>query len=344
LSLRILAVLASLAVAVLVELLIPPRYAVAIVFAVPIVVAAWLSSAVVTVAVGLVAVVLNILDYYAVGIPVRLWPIGVLPLGLIYLLSVQVARLRESEQQQTREAEAAREQLREFVSLVVHDLRGPLTVTRGYLQLLERRLLPTSDEQTRRPIDQMERALQHVQHLVSDLLDIARIERRHFAIRPAPGDLADLVREVVDGQRVTDDRHQYSVTTPAPVPGTWDRVRLQQVLSNLITNAAKFSAPGTAIQVQVRSDNGSVVLSVTDQGSGIAPEAIGQLFQPFARVGRERDATGTGLGLYITKSIVEAHGGRIWVESVVGRGTTFFVRLPRDSRTNGLGDASAPHL
>jgi signal transduction histidine kinase len=339
-----LAVPASLAVAVVVELLIPPRYAVAIVFAVPIVVAAWLSSTSVTIAVGMVAVVLNILDYYAEGVPVALWPIGVLPLGLIYVLSVQVGHLRETEQQRTRDAEAAREQLREFVSLVVHDLRGPLTVTHGYLQILERRLIPTGDDQVRIPIDQMDRGLHRVLRLVSDLLDVARIERGHFVIQPAPCNLVDLVREVVDGQRLTDDRHQYIVNTPAQVTGAWGRVRLEQVLTNLLTNAAKFSAPGTDIQVQVRSDNASVVLSVADQGSGIAPEAIGQLFQPFARVGRERDTSGTGLGLYITKSIVEAHGGRIWVESVVGRGTTFFVRLPRDFRTNGPVDASAHHI
>jgi signal transduction histidine kinase len=330
-----------LAVAVLIELLIPPRYAVAIFFAVPIVVAAWLCSMTVTIAVGLVAVVLNILDYYAEGIPVTLWPIGVLPLGLIYGLSIRVANLRETEQQRTREAEAAREQLREFVSLVVHDLRGPLTVTLGYLQFLERRLVPTGDDQMRIPIDQMDRALHRVLRLVSDMLDIARIERGHFVIQPALINLSDLVREVVDGQRLTDDRHQYIVNAPTQLTGTWDRVRLEQVLTNLITNAAKFSAHGTDIQIDVRSGNASVILSVADQGSGIAPEAIGQLFQPFARVGGERDATGTGLGLYITKSIVEAHGGRIWVESVVGHGTTFFVLLPRDSRTNGPGGASA---
>jgi signal transduction histidine kinase len=219
-----------------------------------------------------------------------------------------------------------------------------LTVTLGYLQLLERRLIPTGDDQMRIPIDQMDRGLHRVLRLVSDLLDIARIERDHFVIQPTPSNLADLVREVVDGQRLADELHQYIVNTPTQVTGTWDRVRLEQVLTNLITNAAKFSAPGTDIQVQVRSDNASVVLSVADQGSGIAPEAIGQLFQPFARVGGERDVTGTGLGLYITKAIVEAHGGRIWVESVVGRGTTFFVRLPRDSRTNGPGDASAHQI
>jgi signal transduction histidine kinase len=330
-----------LAVAVLVEFMIPPRFAVAIVFAVPIVVAAWLSSATVTIAVGLVAVTLTILDYVIAGIPVRLWPIGVLPLVLVCALSIQVARLRASERQRTREAEAAREQLRQFVGLVAHDLRGPLTVALGYLQLLDRQLTTAGDEQTRKPLDEMDRALHHVIRLVGDLLDVARFELGQFVIQPVPGDLADLVREVVDGQRLTDDRHQYIVNTPAQVLGTWDRVRLQQVLANLISNAAKFSLPATDVQVQVRSDNGFVVLSVIDQGPGIAPEVIGQLFQPFARLGRERDASGTGLGLFITKSIVEAHGGRVWVESVVGRGTTFFVRLPRDSQPNGLGGASA---
>jgi signal transduction histidine kinase len=217
----------------------------------------------------------------------------------------------------------------QFISLVVHDLRSPLTVAMGYLQVAERQLVDVGDALARPPIDRTMGALRQILRLVDDLLDAARLERGRFVIQPEPSDLAELARDVVDGQRLTDTNHSYILDAPAHLTGVWDKTRCQQVLTNLVSNAAKYSRPGTEVRVRLRPEDGSVIVSVADQGVGLATADIDQLFQPFARPGQEREATGTGLGLYISKGIVEAHGGRIWVESTVGRGSTFFVRLPR---------------
>jgi signal transduction histidine kinase len=200
----------------------------------------------------------------------------------------------------------------------------------GYVQLVERQL-PRADEQIRNSIDKTDEALRRATRLVNDLLDSTRIGRGRFVVHQAPTDLAALARDVVEEQRLTDPDHHFFVDAPPEVIGSWDQSRLQQVLTNLVSNAVKYSSPGTNVRVGLRERDDEVVLSVADQGSGIAPSDLDQIFQPFARLEPQGQATGTGLGLYITRGIVEAHGGRIWVESEVGRGSTFFVSLPRGS-------------
>jgi signal transduction histidine kinase len=332
----ILAVVAAMIVAVFVEFVVTPGLIVAVVFAVPITVAARFLSARVTILVGVIAIVIDFVDHALNNILFSQWPINSLSLLAILILAVQVATLRASERRRTQEAEASRARLSEFINLVVHDLRSPLTVAIGYLQLAERQLALAGDDRFRIPIDKSQFALRRIQRLVNDLLDAARIDHGRFIIQPESCDLAELTREVVDDQRLTDDSHQYIVDIPDQVTGDWDKVRLQQVLTNLVSNAAKYSAPGTGVQVQLRPDEESVLLSVTDQGAGIAASDVGQLFRPFARLGHEPQATGTGLGLYISKGIVEAHSGRVWVDSTVGRGSTFYVRLPRHPTPNDL--------
>jgi signal transduction histidine kinase len=225
-------------------------------------------------------------------------------------------------------AESARDQLREFLGMVVHDLRSPLTVAVGYTQLAQRQLAGTADDAPKRTVAQIESSLQTMRRLVNDLLDSARIGGGRFVISPRPMDLAALVATAVDEQHTADAGHRFVVETPAHLTGEWDAERLGQVLANLLSNAVKYSPSGTDVRVRAELTDGDVLLAVADQGVGIAPAQIGQLFQPFSRLGREREATGTGLGLYITKGIVEAHGGRIWVESMLGQGSTFFVELP----------------
>jgi signal transduction histidine kinase len=316
-------------IAALVESVLTPGHAVAVVFAVPIIIAARFSTARATVVFGIIAILLEIVNHLVNDGQIVQWPVDVLSLAIIVVLSAQVASLRERERRRAREAEEARGQLMQFISLVVHDLRSPLTVAMGYLQVAERQLGDVSAALVRPPIDRTMSALRQILRLVDDLLDAARLERGRFVIQPEPCDLAELARDVVDGQRLTDTNHSYILDAPAHLTGVWDKTRCQQVLTNLVSNAAKYSWPGTEVRVRLRPEDGSVIVSVGDQGVGLATTDIDQLFEPFARPGQEREATGTGLGLYISKGIVEAHGGRIWVESTVGRGSTFYVRLPR---------------
>jgi signal transduction histidine kinase len=236
---------------------------------------------------------------------------------------------RYEQEQRAIEAEAARDQLREFIGMVVHDLRNPLTVALGYTQLAQKQAAVNETSASERTLARIRTSLLSMHRLVTDLLDSTRIGGGRFMIRRGQADLVELIYQAVEEQQVAAATHRFVVEAPAHLTGAWDVDRLRQVVGNLLSNASKYSAVGTEVRVRVQATERCVLLSVTDQGVGIAPERIHQLFQPFARLGREREVSGTGLGLYITKGIVEAHGGRLWVRSVVGRGSSFFVELPR---------------
>jgi signal transduction histidine kinase len=239
-------------------------------------------------------------------------------------------QLRLREQRRANEAEAARDRLREFMAMVVHDLRNPLTVTRGYLQLLRQQLRSVGSEQHVTVLDKMEKSLVTTGRLVDDLLDSTRIGTGRFVVRPTPTELVDIVRQVVEAQMALDVKHRYVMDAPVAVHGEWDAERLRQVLTNLVSNAAKFSPSGTVVRVTAEYVDSSARLSIADQGPGLTPSQIDRLFLPFSRLVEGQEAGGTGLGLYITKGIVEAHHGRVWVTSVIGEGSTFFVELPAD--------------
>jgi signal transduction histidine kinase len=324
----ILAVVASLIAAILLDFVITPEFVATIAYALPIVVAARYCSAKIVTITGLAVIVVVILDLYLDHVPVTLWLFSLIAIAVVLILAHQVANLRASERRRAQEAEATRAQLGEFMSLVVHDLRAPLTVALGFVQLAERQL-PPADDQIRNYLDKADQALHRATDLVNDLLDSTRIGAGRFVVHKAPCDLAAVARDVVEEQRLTDPDHHFIVDAPLHLTGSYDRARLQQVLTNLVSNAVKYSSPGTDIRVSLREQDDEAVLSVADQGSGIAPSDLDRIFQPFARLEPQGQAAGTGLGLYITRGIVEAHGGRIWVDSVVGRGSTFFVSLPR---------------
>jgi len=224
-----------------------------------------------------------------------------------------------------------------FISIASHELKTPLTSIKGMAQLLIRAHNADRIDPSRlgRQLTTIDTQAERLQDLIDDLLDISRIQSGRLELRTEPCDLAAIVKEVATSLP-EDRRLRVRMTADQPVPGAWDPMRLEQVARNLLDNALKYSAPETTVDARVIADGTDAVLTVVDHGIGIPSDAMTTLFEPFSRASNagQRDGTGLGLGLYITRQIVERHSGTISVESVEGEGSTFTVRLPR----SGIGN------
>jgi signal transduction histidine kinase len=240
--------------------------------------------------------------------------------------SEQAQQLLSFQNDQLRELDTLKD---EFVSSVSHELRTPLTSISGYLELI---LEDEQDEQKRNYLGVVERNAERLLGLVSDLLFSARLQGGRLELERTEVDLSTLVRDAVESATPRAEAAGVELTLAAenvpPVPG--EAVRLAQLLDNLISNAIKFTPTGGRVAVQLAPQDGLVRFEISDTGIGITELERERLFERFFRsqTALERQIQGTGLGLYISKAIVEAHGGRIGVQSEAGEGTTFVVDLP----------------
>ena len=223
----------------------------------------------------------------------------------------------------------------EMLSVASHDLRTPVTVIRAQAQLMRRAIrysattLEQMDEGLASIVDETER----LTRLLALLLDLSRLQAGRFDIDRRLIDIGKMARTVVDEVQTTTRKHKIGLNLVGNLNGVWDQPRLEQVLTNLLTNAIKYSPDGGAIEVGVRGEQNSVQVSVRDNGIGVAQHEAEHLFERFFRAKSTRQLEGAGLGLYICHSIVTAHGGRIWVESDgPGRGAAFCFVLPRDDK------------
>ena len=217
----------------------------------------------------------------------------------------------------------------EFVSTVSHELRSPLTPIMGFAELLT--MIDTNTETVREMAGEILRQAQHMQRLVDDLLDVSHMEAGRLRLELIEIDLDPLLRRTVREFSRQSDRHQIIYHRLSPLPRVrGDAVRLRQVLDNLLTNAIKYSPDGGRIDVRAWCTEQEIAISVADQGIGLPPDKIGRLFEKFYRVDNAlaHRVRGSGLGLAIVKHLVDAHGGRIWVESEPGRGSTFTFTVP----------------
>jgi PAS domain S-box-containing protein len=227
------------------------------------------------------------------------------------------------------QAERATQLRDEMLAVVAHDLRNPLhTIAVGLETMLK--LQPPDDERAARQLVVMQRTIRSMNRMILDLLDVTRIEGGNFALAQEHVQVQPLLNEVLELFEAPARECGISLTCNAPngapcVIG--ERDRLVQVLSNLIGNAVKFTPPCGQISVRVRLLEESLHVSVEDTGPGIPSENLPQLFDRFWQAD-PTGRVGTGLGLAIAKAIVEAHGGHIWAESVLGRGTTFHFTVP----------------
>jgi PAS domain S-box-containing protein len=223
----------------------------------------------------------------------------------------------------------------EFVSVVSHELRSPLTPIRGFVQLVAKDLDRAGDHDTHvRWLTSVEAQIDRMTRLVDDLLDVSRLRSGGLEIRRAPVDLVALCRSIVDVRAASVTSHQFVLTSVVETAwGHWDADRLHQVVENLVGNAIKYSPDGgtVALTVGVDDTTGAAVVSVADEGPGIAPENRTHIFGAFfrAREAAESQISGLGLGLYICHELVIAHGGTISVGEAPGGGAAFIVRLPR---------------
>ncbi len=332
----ILLLLAQLAI-VLVDLVVWPRSNLVILYAIPVLFGSLRLTPVQVTGIAAVAIVLDTLDDTVAHDPVRSWPITVPALVVISAFGVLIAVQRGEIARRAREADNARAQvinahrnLQRFLGMVAHDLRAPLSALSGCVEVLQSDWRTTPPTVRRKAVNGIARTAQRIERLSTDLLDASRIGAGRFEIRPAGMDLVDAVREVVELHQSSLSGRQIILRSPARLDGAWDRERIIQVFTNLISNAIKYSDHGD-IRVTIQKVGDKAVGCVTDEGIGMSPEQLAHLFDPFARLEREPGRTGTGLGLYITKGIVEAHQGRIWVDSQPGHGSTFFVELPLKS-------------
>jgi signal transduction histidine kinase/Na+/proline symporter len=243
-------------------------------------------------------------------------------------LAVENARLYH-------EAEAAVRARDEFLAVASHELKTPLTPLRLKIQTLERLvargdLAAMPQERLMQLFGGAEGQVLRLVGLVDDLLDVTRLTTHRLRLRVEPVDLADVVGEVVE-RHASDAAAAGStvhVDAARPVLGSWDRLRVEQVFTNLLTNAFKY-APGARVEVSVRGEGPHAVLVVRDEGPGIAPPDQERIFRPFERAVRFLEVSGFGLGLFIVRQIVEAHGGTVRLESSPGQGSAFRIELPR---------------
>ncbi len=223
----------------------------------------------------------------------------------------------------------------DFMSMVSHELRTPLNTL--FLETQVRKLhlergnrAPFEADRLPAMIARDQRQIQNMVRLIDDMLDVSRLRSGSLSIQPQPCDLAALARRVLENLAQQAEAAGCAVTldAPAPVGGVWDEFRIEQVLTNLMTNAMRYG-PGKPIAVSIGQADGEARLTVRDHGIGVAPADHARIFGQFERTDMSRkQSAGLGLGLYITQQIVQAHGGRIAVDSQLGEGATFRVTLP----------------
>ncbi|MDX1622349.1 MAG: HAMP domain-containing sensor histidine kinase [Nitriliruptorales bacterium] len=217
----------------------------------------------------------------------------------------------------------------DLVATVSHEIRSPLTSVKGFTRTMLTKWERFSDEQKRTMLETINLDADRVTRLLKELLDVSRIDAGRVELHREMIDVGPLAKNVVEKAQHRPDGTGRSITVSVAtdLPAVYaDPDKIEQVLTNLVENALKY-APDSPVEVGAEEDGDDVHLWVSDRGPGISPDQLRRVFEKFGR-GRENRRSGTGLGLYITRGLVTAHGGRIWADSTEGEGSTFHVVLP----------------
>jgi signal transduction histidine kinase len=249
------------------------------------------------------------------------------------VLAIQNARLFREIEDKSRQIEAANRHKSEFLANMSHELRTPLNAIIGFSEVLQEKLFGELNEKQAEYTDDILTSGRHLLSLINEILDLSKVEAGRMELELASFDLPlaiDNARTFVR-ERATKHGINLDVTVDERL-GEFigDERKIKQVLLNLLSNAVKFTPEGGRIGINARQADGSVEISVSDTGVGIAPEDQARIFEEFRQVGGDnaKKVEGTGLGLTLAKKFVELHGGKIWVTSEVGKGSTFTFTLP----------------
>jgi len=309
---------------------------------------------------ALLSVLLNILILDATSLSVRQesslgnWDSMLPLLACTVILAVVISRYEavrlRAQLQQQYEHERANdlEQLNQlkdqFLAMASHELKTPITVIRTQAQLSLRSLqkhsfgIPDQEQRIRSGLEYIERQTSRIRKLVDDLLDLANIRAGKIHLDPSRCDLGGICNEVVQEQHMLAEKRAIIFEEPEePVVLSVDQPRICQVITNLLSNALKYSPKESAVRLRVGIRGQMAVITVSNHGEGIAQEDLALIFEPFYRTVHAKASSqeGTGLGLAIAKSIVEQHHGHLWCESTPREETVFFVELPLGSREGG---------
>jgi PAS domain S-box-containing protein len=219
----------------------------------------------------------------------------------------------------------------EFIGLVSHELRSPLTVIMGAVNTALTEGARLSREEMRQLLQDAAWETEALSHLLGNLLELSRARADRLFLSREPINVKDIVKDVVDKIKRQSSNHSFETDLPKALPPVHaDQLRLERILYNLLENAVKYSPDGGKIRISARLENDHMVIGVSDEGIGISLHDQAKLFSPFERLAAQRleGVKGIGLGLLVCRRLVEAHGGRIWVESEPGRGSTFYFTLP----------------
>jgi signal transduction histidine kinase len=259
--------------------------------------------------------------------------------GLLSIAAIRDATERIRAEEQRARLAQAQEMIRmrdDFLSIASHELKTPLTTLQlqidSILRASHRKGAPIAAAVLMERAEFIDSALRRLAKLIDQLLDITRITSGRLALDLTEADLNTLVRNMVEQHRDQAAHARCKLElhpTPERLKGFWDPLRIEEVITNLLSNAVKYGAGGRVDITTAAGSDGAAILTVADQGIGIAPENHQRIFERFQRVASHPDRRGFGLGLWISRQIVEAHGGIIRVSSRLGEGAAFIVELPR---------------
>jgi signal transduction histidine kinase len=249
-------------------------------------------------------------------------------------------RLVELFQQVAEKRKSLEEQKNDFLSIASHELRTPITIIRGYAELLQAKIqerFSLDSPRGRRAIDSIAEQSNRLARMLDAMLDLSHIEKDQLFVHLVPHDLVATLTQFVETQRIVTNTNRFTLNLEGLHQGDaltvcFDEDRIVQLLNNLVSNAIKYSPADGEIEIGLRycrESPASIVIWVKDVGAGIAERELPHIFERFHRAGNlDRSISGLGIGLYLVNEIAKRHGGRTWAESIEGRGSTFYVQLP----------------